>query len=290
MPPPFHLILTIEAVTRLGSFKLAADELLITASAVSHRVRKLEALLGHRLFERLGQGIRPTEGALRLSAIVGRAKGEVDRAWRELAAETAQASVRVSCLAAFAGNYLLDDVSDLQQRFPQLELNLATAFFKGSPRELLNDVVISCGPDPGPEWMTRPLLPLEMRAVIAPGSAAGFIVGNRLKGPLLSYGGDTTSWPTIAAILGLELHGEAKVITLDSVEAACTAAERGVGVALAPVATAQRLAQAGRVELLGPPIRSGLTYWIAVKRDLHDSPVIERFRRWLTARLNETAG
>lgn len=285
--PPLHLILTVEAVARLGSFRAAAEELLVTPSAVSHRVRNLEATLGHRLFDRVGQGIRATEHALRLAAIVGRAKGEIDRAWREIQADATQANVRVSCLAAFAGNYVLDDMADFRRRFPQFELNLATAFFKGTPREQLNDVVISCGPDPGPDWMTQPLQSLEMQAVAAPTPASPFIVDGKLKGPLLTYGGDTTNWPQIARLIGLALHEEAMFITLDSVEAACTAAERGVGVALAPVETARRLAQTGRVELLGRPIRSGLIYWMAVKRDLRSSPSIARFRQWLVARLGD---
>jgi len=44
--PPINLMLTIEAVTRLGSFKLAAAALHMTPSAISHRVRSLEQRLG----------------------------------------------------------------------------------------------------------------------------------------------------------------------------------------------------------------------------------------------------
>lgn len=282
--PPFNLILTLEAVTRLGSFRAAADELLLTPSAVSHRVRALEDMLGRRLFDRVGQGVQATAHATRLAEIVGKAKGEIDDAWQDIQSERAPELVRVSCLAAFAGNHLLDDMSEFRRRFPTFELELATALYKGTPKELRNDIIISCGPTPGPDWTTTMIGPLEMQAIMARDPAAPFVVNGTLKGPLLSYGGGTEQWPQIAELLGLELHPDAMIITLDSVEAATIAAERGVGVALAPVATTQRLVASGRVLPIGAPLATGLNYWIATKRNRAASPSIEGFRIWLLAK------
>jgi DNA-binding transcriptional ArsR family regulator len=47
-----------EAATRTGSFRLAADDLGLTPSAVSHAIRGLEQDLGTVLFEREGRSIR----------------------------------------------------------------------------------------------------------------------------------------------------------------------------------------------------------------------------------------
>jgi LysR family glycine cleavage system transcriptional activator len=49
--PPFAGLLTFEAVLRLGSMTLAADELGLTQSAVSHRVRALESFFGVSLLQ-----------------------------------------------------------------------------------------------------------------------------------------------------------------------------------------------------------------------------------------------
>ena len=48
--PPIHCLLSFEALARLRSVTLAADELNVTPSAVSHRMRQLESQLGLRLF------------------------------------------------------------------------------------------------------------------------------------------------------------------------------------------------------------------------------------------------
>ncbi len=50
--PPIQCLLTFEALARLRSVTLTADELSVTPSAVSHRVDQLEQILGARLFGR----------------------------------------------------------------------------------------------------------------------------------------------------------------------------------------------------------------------------------------------
>jgi DNA-binding transcriptional LysR family regulator len=58
--PALHLLSAFEAAARLKSFKAAAEELSITPSAVSQRIRKLENLLGTALFNRLNRAVALT--------------------------------------------------------------------------------------------------------------------------------------------------------------------------------------------------------------------------------------
>ena len=60
--PPIQCLLTFEALARLRSVTLAAEELCVTPSAVSHRVRQLEQILGTRLFGRADFSLT-TEGS-----------------------------------------------------------------------------------------------------------------------------------------------------------------------------------------------------------------------------------
>ena len=48
--PSFSALRAFEAAARLESFALAAEELHLSASAVSHQMRALEAHLGRSLF------------------------------------------------------------------------------------------------------------------------------------------------------------------------------------------------------------------------------------------------
>ena len=48
--PPLRALTAFEAAARLGSFRLAAEELGITRSAISHQIKALEDVLGLTLF------------------------------------------------------------------------------------------------------------------------------------------------------------------------------------------------------------------------------------------------
>ena len=50
--PPIQCLLTFEALARLRSVTLVAEELCVTPSAVSHRIRQLEQSIGTKLFSR----------------------------------------------------------------------------------------------------------------------------------------------------------------------------------------------------------------------------------------------
>src|ERR1043165_8707327 len=60
--PPIQCLLTFEALARLRSVTLAAEELCVTPSAVSHRVRQLEQVIGAKLFGRADFSLT-TEGS-----------------------------------------------------------------------------------------------------------------------------------------------------------------------------------------------------------------------------------
>lgn len=55
--PPLPTLRTFEAVARKGSFTLAARDLAITQSAVSHQIKALEEFLGVQLFWRHNPGM-----------------------------------------------------------------------------------------------------------------------------------------------------------------------------------------------------------------------------------------
>jgi LysR family glycine cleavage system transcriptional activator len=64
--PPFGPLIAFDAVVRHRSFTRAADELGVTQSAVSHRVRRLEDFLGVELLKRLNPGVELSDDGARL--------------------------------------------------------------------------------------------------------------------------------------------------------------------------------------------------------------------------------
>jgi LysR family glycine cleavage system transcriptional activator len=68
--PPVHALSAFEAAARVGSFALAAEELCITPSALSHRIRLLEDFVGERLFIRDGRVVTLSEFGRRYLDVV----------------------------------------------------------------------------------------------------------------------------------------------------------------------------------------------------------------------------
>lgn len=69
--PPTPNLQAFEVVARRRSFALAAAELHVTASAISHQVARLEAQLGVRLLERSAHGVRLSTAGEQYLARVG---------------------------------------------------------------------------------------------------------------------------------------------------------------------------------------------------------------------------
>src|SRR3546814_3080345 len=68
--PPLAALRACEATARRLSVQGAADELRVTPSAVSHRLRNLEGALGVKLFHRLNRRLVLTDaGAVYLSRV-----------------------------------------------------------------------------------------------------------------------------------------------------------------------------------------------------------------------------
>ena len=94
--PPFFALAALEAAARHRSYSRAADELSVTHGAVSQQIRKLEAELGARLFERRGNAMIPTPAAQRLAAETGRALGLLREGMAAFAAQAVNDPLVVS--------------------------------------------------------------------------------------------------------------------------------------------------------------------------------------------------
>ena len=121
-PPPRPA--GVQRSRRAGTVAAAAEELAVTASAVSHLVRQLERRLGVALFTRKGRGLTLTADGERLAA-VGPALSTIDDALSGFVRRGAE--LRISPLSSFAVHWLIPRLSRFQARHPDIELLLSTS-------------------------------------------------------------------------------------------------------------------------------------------------------------------
>ena len=84
MIPPLSALQAFEAIARRRSFSLAAQEMHLTPSAVSHQLAKLEGLLGVRLFERSARGVELTPAGHNYLQREANALGAINTATEDL--------------------------------------------------------------------------------------------------------------------------------------------------------------------------------------------------------------
>jgi LysR family glycine cleavage system transcriptional activator len=121
--PGLSSLRAFEAAARHLSFSRAADELLITQSAVSHHVRKVEEDLGVSLFVRQARAVTLTPAGQQYLACLNQAFDLVDKATDEIR-RAARRTLRVSLLASFATHWLVPRLPRFTAAYPDIELVL----------------------------------------------------------------------------------------------------------------------------------------------------------------------
>ena len=125
--PPLSSVRVFEAAARHGSFKKAAEELNITASAVSHAVQNLEDWLGVTLFQRGGGKLGLTEPGAAYAAAVGEALKAVAEATARLPGRRSQGRLAISSAPGFANRWLLPRLSRFTARYPETGVDIETS-------------------------------------------------------------------------------------------------------------------------------------------------------------------
>jgi LysR family glycine cleavage system transcriptional activator len=116
-----------EAAARHQNFAHAAEELHLTASAVSHHVRKLEARLGVALFQRHARGVTLTAEGRQLADAAGNALADMEGVVRGLRAASGDHDrVRITTLHSLTNIWLMPRLPRLAAAHPQVRITVET--------------------------------------------------------------------------------------------------------------------------------------------------------------------
>ena len=122
--PPIQCLLTFEALARLRSVTQAAEELFVTPSAVSHRVKQLEQILGTKLFGRADFSLT-TEGIEYLAHVrEGLTTLQKFPAIAGQSAAPGKRKLRVAVTPTFARAILIPRLPRFTEAYPEIDLTL----------------------------------------------------------------------------------------------------------------------------------------------------------------------
>lgn len=171
--PPMHALEAFESAARLSTFAAAAEELSVTQSAISHRIRLLEEHLGARLFVRVHRQVVLTPQGEQFLRGVREAMAQVANAAARIHARPGVA-LRITAAPSIAAHFLIPRMHRLIERMPELELEVDTSERVNDLNTEHFDVAVRLGAGTWAGCECEALLEERIRAFASPGYAAGF--------------------------------------------------------------------------------------------------------------------
>ncbi len=225
------------AAARAASFKAAADELCVTASAVSHQIRDLESYLGVQLFERRTRAIELTAPGRRFFEEISPHLLAVDHAASRLRREPERAVLRVQMPEFFASELFVPRVAGFSDLHPWIDLRIET-LDPGADASPAADLCIVLTRKAPPFDNATPLFPIRY---VPACSACDFARlgslgdGALTDATLLVHKARPQAWERWAEQAGVSPAQPRNVIQLDSMFALLRATEQGLGIGLVPL-------------------------------------------------------
>ena len=127
--PPLNALRAFEAAARLGGFSAAADELCVTAGAISQHIRTLEDWTGQPLFERRSHGVRLTDEGRRLLPQFTQAFDAIGAAVRGLRDLSKDRIVTIAALPSVAQLWLQPRLGKFRAALEGANLSVTVAEF-----------------------------------------------------------------------------------------------------------------------------------------------------------------
>jgi DNA-binding transcriptional LysR family regulator len=284
-PPPMPNLLAFEAVARRRSFALAAAELHLTASAVSHQIARLEAHLDIKLFERSAHGVRLSPaGEQYLSRVAGAVSAIV--AASDDMRQGVSNSLYVHCSPSLAALWLMPRLHRFAQAHPEISFNLSAAHTHSDFALGQVDLDIRYGVPRWPDLVVEPLFEEH----IVPLASAAFIRQHRLtrpeqllRVPLIQSNVSVVQWSDWFAAYSDQRAPERFTLRFDRAHMSLDAAAQGLGVALESTTTGgKHLAEGELRPVLGLDQSIRVKAHFAVYPARHGRrPPVEAFLSWL---------
>jgi len=287
--PSLRGLQAFEAAARTGSFAAAADELSVSAAAVSQLIRTVEEQLGRKLFHRVNRRVVLTEAGVEMLPRLTMAFQEIGSVARDVGGDAFRPRLVISVPPSMAMGWLSERLAGFVRTHGAADISL-----RGDDdpvpfdRELI-DIRLSYGPHYR-EHPTEEIVRDTVYPVCAPGFADKIKPGSEpLAGmPLIHTdwgptGASFPSWGNWFEAAGIEPARSAqRGLSANSSRAALDLAISGLGVALAQGVYCAKAVEDGK---LVRPVTRALElrqpYCLTIPERSARRDVVAAFREWL---------
>ena len=284
---------TFCVAARYESFRIAGDELFITASAVSHQIKSLEEELGEQLFDRNSREMRLTETGRSLYDDVSPIIEQLDAVAAKYKKGAVKSSIRISVQPFFASEYFVPRLSEFTAEHPEIDIQVGTSDESSEKHPSDADLSIRLFRSPPANMPSNLLFPLRLAPAGSPEFKKAIKVKNRKivsDFPLIVHETQPKAWELWAKAARIELPESAKVIRLDSMIAVVRAAQRGIGAALVPVPIGELWFKEGSVvRLFKDEYVADVSYYLVCTDGREGDASVSLLRDWIVQNFADSA-
>ena len=285
--PPVHALVAFEAAAHSSSFAVAANQLCITPSALSHRIRLLEEFVGDRLFIRDGRAPTLTAFGRSYLDVVCTALQTLTDFPMPGRTSPAQPRIKITLPPTFARYLLLPRLASFTSAHPDIvvDVYLSVPLYDLAPSE--SDLEVRFGAGKYPDLETVKLLEEPAFPVASPAyleSIGGIASPAELaKATLLRSA--LEPWKPWFEVAGLDWPEPTTNLRVDDLGLLLEAVRLGQGVGLTRQHFAQEMIDKGEVidlfdiRLASPPH----AYYVVYEQGTRLRPEVQLFVDWLMA-------
>ena len=286
--PPIQCLLTFEAVARLRNAGRAADELCVTPSAVSHRIRQLESHLGVKLFGRSDFTLT-ADGA----AYLGQVRTGL-AAFRDMPSPhegSGATRLRVAITPTFCRQFVMPRLELFRNAYPDVELILQVSIPLLDVTAEPADLEVRYGAGGYTDREHRLLLTEQVTPACSPSDLNEFGPFDRLDTPagiaqLRLIRSPLEPWSTWFSACGIAQSEPALGAQFNDLGLVYDAAASGFGVALVRLQLGAAWLESGRLVRLSPrTVTSPLRHYICWQPGALERWECAAFADWLTQAL-----
>lgn len=282
---------------------LAASELRITQSAISHRLKRLESFVGALLLNRTGTGLSPTAAGQSLLDDIGRLLDDMAGLRARSRAAARPATLKVGVGAALAHYWLVRRLPGFTQLHPDIGLELVAVESEAQAHAADVDVLILWLPKSSARPTSTQRLLFNER--VFPVAAPSLVPGGRPlsrptmiadlpiihKGPPGRNDGAEWSWPVWFERLSIAAPVQ-EAMRCSSLSLAIAAAIEGTGVVLARSLLVQDAIADRKLCRVLPPkwdMPSGKAHFVRWRAALTGDRRVRRFTDWISSQARGTS-
>lgn len=290
------LLSTFEVAARQLSFKLAADELHLTPSAISHRIQQLEQSLGFRLFLRMTRKLALTEDGKRLLLTLTKSLRHIDEEIEDIRYNELRGRLTLGIAPILAQLWLMPRLKDFQLRWPNLNVMLRVRAGTVDFNEEQIDLAIYYGATHYPDLYSELLFEEKLIPVCSPGYAEqlGF-TGDpiQLEDACFLHASESTDvqnlfaeWRIWCEFNEVNLPLEGRYYGFNNYTLALQAALNGIGILMGRHSLIRPMLESGQLvspfEQIAP---AGRSYELFFPIENAQRPRLKAFTDWLKEQL-----